>query len=715
MEERKLNFNAPLLSVRRFSAALGSSKGEKDKKSGNSVLQKRNSLPVNRSDASLDQVTEPVTVPFTWEHIPGKAKDETETVSKRCSEKAAVVPRLPPRRHFDVKGNETCCANEKGGFDSENEEEDAYSDALNTLSQTESLSLNCSVSGLSGSGVVVSKPLGTVSTDPQARDFMMSRFLPAAKAMAMESPQYAIKKQPQAQPVEQQQPRESRQVVYADRKSPLNLYESMVVPHYDRGLDAEETESEDDEYIASSNLSRKGCGFFPKLCFKNSLCLLNPVPILKVRSHSSLASLAKAGKSGKSAYIESQSQVLKKEARIASDKQKSSSRAQSPVKRIGSKLSSALSKFNYSGELQPKLDYGARSPKVTKIVPAISKFNYSGELQHKLDHGARSPRVTKIGPASSKFTYSGELYRKLDYGAQSPKVPVIVRKVSSVSNHYLNSIEQQQQQADSGVKSPKVPVMVKKLSSVSNHFPNSVEQQQTSDSGAKSLKLPNLSDEQTSRSSSPRRSSGGRHISPYRRERPQSPFRGGGFLGLPKEAENVGSKSHELSYHQSFRQGSGSVSPAIDKSLYVDTENFAEVSSVRPSLPGRNGKREFTSKSGPLLRCRVLGETAASENRNFSTEVDLEEDNFVECEGSPAPPPLPRKPSESWLRRALPSVPSQNQFTRTYTGSRFHPKQEETKAANSKWETIVKTSYLHHDHVRYSEELVTHVSQQPRN
>lgn len=668
MEERKLNFNAPLLSVRRFSAALASSKGEKDNKNGKSVLHKRNSLPVYRSDARLEQVTEPVTVPFTWEHIPGKAKSE----SKR-SEEASVIPRLPPGRHLDVvkchplekecenqdvirySPVETCSGrNEELGLNTENEDDDAYSDALDTLSQTDSLSLNCSVSGISGSGALVSKPSGTVSTDQQTRNFMMSRFLPAAKAMAMESPQYAIKMQPRDQPVENQ-PRESNQIVAfaGNRKPPVNIYESMIVPHYDRGQDEEETESQDNDYNAPSKLSRKGCGFFPRLCFKNSLFLLNPIPILKVRNHSSTTSLAQVGKPSKPASME--------KARNASYKQKSGSAAQSPkVTKIGSKLSSASSKFTYSGELYRKLDYGAQSPK-----------------------------VNKIGSASSKFTYSGELYRRLDYGAQSPKPPVIGRKPSSVSNH----------------------------------FPNSTEQQLKSDSGAKSPKLPDSSEQQISRSSSPYRSSGGGRISPYRRERPQSPFRGGGFLGLPKEAENlkpnmmimhhdkVGSKSQELPSPQSFRRGAGSARPVVEKTLYVDTEKFSESSSVRPNLSGRKGKTGYVSRSGPLLRSRVVGETAAADmNLNHSTEVDFEADS------SPATPPLPRKPSESWLRRTLPSVTSQNPFTRTFTGSRFHPKKEETNAAstNAKWETIVKTSYLHHDHVRYSEELVTHVSQQPR-
>ncbi|GKU92358.1 hypothetical protein SLEP1_g6096 [Rubroshorea leprosula] len=767
MAERKLNFNAPLISVRRFSATTSFSKGEKGNKTASSVLDRRYSLPNCKSDVSLDQVTEPVTVPFMWEHIPGKAKDGVEPASKH-SEGVSVTPRIPPGRALDVikyplekefeNQNlvsypiESCSSNDnvakleaskeatdkKWGFETDNDD-DVYSDALDTLSATDSLSLNCSISGLSESGDPVVEPSGTFSTDPQTRDFMMSRFLPAAKAMALKPSHYASKKQPP--PVEQ--PREAMQVVSVDRKTPVNLYESITIPHYDQGLEEEETESEDYDYNSSGSVSRKGCGLFPRLCFKNSLCLLNPVPGFKVRTHSSMSSLSQVGKASKAAYMESHSQTVKKHA--------------------------------WDAAYKKKLDSGAQSPKLSMIgnkLTSVSSLTNSSHKHKKLDSGAPSPQRSMIGnklASASSLTKSSHKHQKLDSGASSPKRSMIGNKLTSGSS--LTNPSHQQQKSESGAQCPKLPKTGgSKVTSASSQFTNSTDQQ-------------------ISRSSSPYTG----RISPYRRERPPSPFRGGGFLGIPKGVENfkanmmnkhdrISNEQQELSSHQSFKQGSESASPAVEKTLYVDTENFVELPSFRSNSSGIRGQMEYTGKSSEAsLGSRVLEETATSvssledikcltiseeikiskhnrgptdnrrssfsdmpnfgrqvkmircfnqdggldqeskslecikvgmyENLNFSSDNGLKADDQGVCT-----PPLPKTPSESWLGRTLPSVGLQNPFKRTYTGTQFHPKKEEPKAAstNDKWETIVKTSHLHHDHVRYSEELVTHVYQQPR-
>ncbi|KAE8700544.1 hypothetical protein F3Y22_tig00110556pilonHSYRG00270 [Hibiscus syriacus] len=43
------------------------------------------------------------------------------------------------------------------------------------------------------------------------------------------------------------------------------------------------------------------------------------------------------------------------------------------------------------------------------------------------------------------------------------------------------------------------------------------------------------------------------------------------------------------------------------------------------------------------------------------------------------------------------------------------PFEHKIPATDTRWETIVKSSYLHHHHVRCSEELVTHLSQQSKS
>lgn len=81
---------------------------------------------------------------------------------------------------------------------------------------------------------------------------------------------------------------------------------------------------------------------------------------------------------------------------------------------------------------------------------------------------------------------------------------------------------------------------------------------------------------------------------------------------------------------------------------------------------------------------------------------DMKEENgaAIVVYADPAPPiPLPslKSPSESWLWKALPSVPS----TRS-----FHSFKKQTSSNDTKWENIVKSSNLHHDHVRYSEVIL---------
>ncbi|XWS19708.1 hypothetical protein CRYUN_Cryun31cG0039200 [Craigia yunnanensis] len=712
MEERKLNFNAPLLSVRRFCATSACSDGDKQKIIENSPPTKRHTLPYYNLDVSLDQVTEPVAVPFVWEQIPGKAKGGIENEFQPNKETSGT-PRLPPGRVLDVikypvekdfenqnvvrpqtetysmNDNVTKldCSNEgmneKCISESKNDD-DVYSDALDALSPTDSFSMNCSISDLSGSGGTVAKPSGTFSTDPQTRDFMMSRFLPAAKAMTLETLQYASRKQSMAP----KQPGEVKKVVVEDRKPPVNQYESIIIPHYNQDVDEEETEDEYDDYEDSGNLSRKARGLLPQLCFKNSLCLLTPVPGLRVRTHSSMSCTHEGTKSGKATYMKSQSQILEKHAWDVVHKN--------------------------------KLDSGVQSP---------------GLPENKSDCTVKLPR------------FPGN---KSDIGVQSHRLPEIGKKLTCGSNRFTNS-----------------------------------------------------SDLQIVNRSPPKRLPGGSHISPYRRERPQSPFRGGGFLGMPKEAEKFkahmlvkytrsNNNSQELALYQSTRQGSGSLSPAVEKTLYVDTVNFAKIASSDSNSSDTKVQTDSTGKhSDNLVVNRMLEEPASVESSlqvlkglnlldgkgiseyeitgsvnssrsSFSDKPDLRgQAEMIDCfrqngrldqeskslkrikvrangnltliddgdlrsadqgdtkagsDYSPLPPPLPKTPSESWLWRALPSVTSRNSFSQSYSDTRFNPKKQESKipATNTKWETIVKTSYLHHDHVRYSEELVTHCSQQSK-
>ncbi|XP_061367694.1 uncharacterized protein LOC133310732 [Gastrolobium bilobum] len=175
MDERKLNINAPLMSVRHSSGPSPSLTEAKRK-----ILEKQQALPFYKSDTTLDQITEPVAVPFNWEHISGRPKGNGGS-EPRPLEEASITPNpcLPPGKSTNVakqplekecnvankfrsssKSNSLSDSVSKIDCDKEgkdekikNMEEDDddvfYSDALETLSPTESFSTNCSVSGVS--------------------------------------------------------------------------------------------------------------------------------------------------------------------------------------------------------------------------------------------------------------------------------------------------------------------------------------------------------------------------------------------------------------------------------------------------------------------------------------------------------------------------------------------------------------------------------------
>lgn len=245
---------------------------------------------------------------------------------------------------------------------------------------------------------------------------------------------------------------------------------------------------------------------------------------------------------------------------------------------------------------------------------------------------------------------------------------------------------------------------------------------------------------------------GSARIPSYRRERPQSPFSGGGFLGLPKEAAKfktnmlvkyTGSNnySQELVPYQSSKQGSDSLSPAVEKTLCLYVEAVKIGSSISNSSNTKTPTDSTGKHSDTIVMNRILEEAASvesclqdikgpnlleikevseneitgpvksshssfSDKSNLRGQADQGEAKGGSADYTPLPVPLPKAPSESWLSRALPAVASRNSFSKSYNGTGFnYPKKQEPKipATDTKWETIVKTSYLHHDHFRYSE------------
>lgn len=310
MEDRQLDFYQPLLSVRRVSSAAASIQADNKRVTGNS-LPKIPPLPVYKSDLKSGPVSNPGTVPFVWEQTPGRPKDERKAENVGHG-RPPVTPRLPPGRVPKVKQQdsdksfkprstqsktedfllrsqhmidknvtdyESC--NEKmesEGFGSEDGDE-AYFDALDTISMTESFFMNCSTSGLSSLDGPDIKPSGTFSVDPQTRDIMIGRFLTAAKAMASETPQHATWKQP----IIREQLRHVEKVADRDKHDPLDQYVQNVVTCQSHNIDVEESEDEAGGFDRSEISSSRICGLFPRFCLKSSFCLLNPTPGIRMQ------------------------------------------------------------------------------------------------------------------------------------------------------------------------------------------------------------------------------------------------------------------------------------------------------------------------------------------------------------------------------------------------------------------------------------------------
>ncbi|KAF3339840.1 Reticulocyte-binding protein 2 [Carex littledalei] len=379
-EHKKIDLDAPLLSIRRFSVEPPTSSFTTSNSNSTKQAHKRSSLPFYKPDIKSGPVRNPGVIPFVWEQRPGQPKPSTNSPSRP----PFVAPRPPPvkmgssvrtrkpvtnysssaknvkdpyfedfnypnnerleekqeqeqieeeekfdkppqvvpesaqaelksaisngnhqtqethkekqvkeqaekelkKREQEQKQNEM---REKFEEEEEDEdEEDNFSDALDTLSRTESFFMNCSVSGLSELPAGPTKPSPYPGgSDPDAREFMIDRFLPAAQAVATGSPQYTFRKAPvpAREVAKPAQTFVGRGINPSQRRVPVPLpYQNQ--PKYENSFEEEDEDEEDDdeeEFEESRRFYAKGCGFLPSFCMKGSLLIMNPVPGMKAR------------------------------------------------------------------------------------------------------------------------------------------------------------------------------------------------------------------------------------------------------------------------------------------------------------------------------------------------------------------------------------------------------------------------------------------------
>lgn len=122
-------------------------------------------------------------------------------------------------------------------------------------------------------------------------------------------------------------------------------------------------------------------------------------------------------------------------------------------------------------------------------------------------------------------------------------------------------------------------------------------------------------------------------------------------------------------------------------------------------------KKPCIEESSHSLVQRSIMKVANDKKIDLENERNVKLGSQGEANGSlllkPLALPLPKSPSESWLKRTLPAISSRNasSSSRSSLAARICTSGQVSNASNldPKWETIVKTSNVHHGHLRFSE------------
>ncbi|KAI7737396.1 hypothetical protein M8C21_006719 [Ambrosia artemisiifolia] len=349
MEEKQLDLNAPLLSVRRLSPA----RRNIDQTPCNSIAKSRptrqQSLPASRSHWEPEQeVTKPAAIPFIWEQIPGQAK-----------------ARKPPNNNINNNNTPNSPIICSPTNEQEEQHEDVHSDAFDILS----MSYSCNNS----EGNSDAESLTSFSPDYNTCEYLMARFIPAAKSMIVETPQYVAKKQ-EVIP----EPPKYVKKVYSGELRPL-LLEKYPVNSYNQESDKECVEVDDGK---KKKKSRKGFGLFflPRICTKRSSCMSNPMTGAKTTTkvHQS----------------------------------------QSPVKDSPGLIPRLSRRTSYSGPLTPSVEKQAMDAVIKKT--AESRPKEAHEAQHKSNPFTRTGNSLPSSPHRS-LSRSGRSISP--YRNESPRSP----------------------------------------------------------------------------------------------------------------------------------------------------------------------------------------------------------------------------------------------------------------------------------------------------
>ncbi|KAK7405050.1 hypothetical protein VNO78_06213 [Psophocarpus tetragonolobus] len=691
MEEKQLDFNQPLLSVRRISSTVASETENRSKP--DKSVRKRPPLPFYKSELKSGPVTNPGTVPFVWEKTPGRPKNESK-LQTQVVERPSIAPKLPPGRVLKVEQQDSDkvpksasvtqsrsgssisdsksavslddkvtkhespkkVIEDEAGSGSDDEDE-TYLDALDTLSRTESFFMSCSVSGLSEWDDQEVLPSGSFSTDQQARDFMIGRFLPAAKAMASETPQ--IQHNSRKPFITQEQPKQVRKVVSGTKFHPLNQKWQKVMPRYAQDIGKEESEDESDDNDQYENYAPKVCGLFPRFC------LLNPVPGLKMdtvhglqgksiashrrtaKDHVRTANYGKKSINSQPAFTEDKDFVGTAE---------NSKQGIDPHRRACSKpLSSACPKFESSCE-----------------SPVVEKTLY----------------VDSVRKVKSSSSCSSDTYLRGDDLDTSRKDTDLDKNLSIDSlvedNKHLTIVDEK------AVSQPKSSASLDSSLLICSYNSNDDKQ----------MEMNNHSNEKC----------------PEKQELTKPDYQGSNSdrvliaISSPDmlECRKIDSESKVFS----SREGSNGL---IQNP--VSWKNMTFASDLKFDSKCQQATTKVIDKEC-TLRSSEDPSTLASLKLVSDTKIDLESQSRMKSGHGerlngdslklPLALPSPKAPSESWLKRTLPAVSSRNILLRSNLAASLHAPTQTPKTAlpDPKWERIVKSSKVNHGHLQFAEDLL---------
>ncbi|KAL6609669.1 hypothetical protein ACP70R_039638 [Stipagrostis hirtigluma subsp. patula] len=263
---KRIDLAAPLLSVRRHGGA-----GAVDA-----------APPSDTADATSRPLGHTGAVPFRWEQRPGHPKSvRTRRPPPPLPSPAAIVGAASGRAQTPT----AAAAREEAEKHAQDDDE-RFTDARDVLSRDDvsCATANCSVTGLSDAAVAVAAP------GFRNGGAMLDRFLPAAQAIAVGSPQCTFRKAASAR--EPARPAASSARMGGSYRSPVQgrLPLQRIPANHLPPLSPEDGTDDDDddgdtESVAQSTrgFASKRCGLLPTRCVKRTLMLLNPSPSMRRR------------------------------------------------------------------------------------------------------------------------------------------------------------------------------------------------------------------------------------------------------------------------------------------------------------------------------------------------------------------------------------------------------------------------------------------------